>query len=380
MSAREAGRARRWVVKLGSALLTRDGRGLDVPAIDAWAAQCVQLCQRGVEVVIVSSAAVAEGMNRLGLHERPESLNALQALAAVGQMGLVHVYEQVFQAHGRHTAQVLLTHEDVADRRRYLNARSTLRTLLEFGVTPIINENDTVATSELRFGDNDTLAGLVSNLVEAETLVILTDQAGLYTADPRRDPAAQLVRSGRAGDPELEALAGPGSTLGRGGMQTKLRAAALAARSGTGTFIVSGREERVLLRLLEGDCTGTWLAPASAPLAARKQWLAGQVRTRGALVLDDGAVAVLRRSGRSLLAVGIQAVQGRFGRGEVVSCRSAQGEEIARGLVNYDASEVERVLGLPSEQISQRLGYVREPEVIHRDNLVVLERAGVAQP
>ncbi len=369
---RPAAARRRWVVKLGSALLTRDGRGLDEPAIRVWVDQLAALRDHGVDVVVVSSGAIAEGMSRLGLARRPEALQDLQALAAVGQMGLVQVYERAFQRHGTHAAQVLLTHEDVADRRRYLNARTTFRSLLAYGVVPVVNENDTVATSEIRLGDNDTLAGLVANLVEAERLVILTDQAGLFTADPRVDPSASLVREGRAGDPALDAMAGGGGALGRGGMVTKLRAAALAARSGADTWIVSGREPEVLLRLHRGQPTGTHLTCGRAPLAARKQWLAGQLRVLGRLELDDGAVAVLRTSGRSLLAVGVCAVEGEFGRGELVACVDGRGREVARGLVNYDAAEVRAIRGQPSGRIAELLGYVREPELIHRDNLVLI--------
>lgn len=369
--ATEGVRRVRWVVKIGSALLTRDGRGLDEPRIQSWVDQLAALRRRGLEIVLVSSGAIAEGMSRLRLARRPEALHELQALAAVGQMGLVQVYERAFWRHGTHTAQILLTHEDVADRRRYLNARSTFRMLLAYDVVPVVNENDTVATNEIRLGDNDTLAGLVANLVEAELLIILTDQAGLFSADPRLDPGAQLIREGRAGDPALDAMAGAGSSLGRGGMRTKLGAAALAARSGAATRITSGREHDVLLRLFDGEAVGTLLRADSAPLAARKQWLAGQVRVRGKLELDDGAVRVLRGSGRSLLSVGVRAVAGEFGRGEVVACVDAAGVEVARGLVNYDAGEVRAIMGKPSSAIVNVLGYMREPELIHRDNLVV---------
>ena len=361
----------RWVVKVGSALLTRDGHGLDEPRIACWVDQLASLRRRGLEVVLVSSGAIAEGMSRLGLSRRPQAVHELQALAAVGQMGLVQVYERAFWRHGTHTAQILLTHEDVADRRRYLNARSTFRTLLGYDVVPVVNENDTVATNEIRLGDNDTLAGLVANLVEAELLVILTDQAGLFSADPRLHAGATLIADGHAGDPALDAMAGGSGALGRGGMRTKLGAAALAARSGAATRIASGREPEVLQRLFDGEALGTLLRPDRAPLAARKQWLAGQVRVRGRLELDDGAVTVLRRSGRSLLAVGVRGVAGDFGRGEVVACVDVRGVEVARGLVNYDASEVRAIMGKPSSGILESLGYMREPELIHRDNLVV---------
>lgn len=363
---------RRCVVKIGSALLTGNGVGLDVPAITAWVGQIAALRARGLEVVLVSSGAVAAGMQRLGFKARPHALHELQALAAVGQMGLVQLYESLFQKHGVHTAQVLLTHEDLASRERYLNARSTLRTLLSLGVVPVINENDTVATEEIRFGDNDTLAALVANLVEAELLVILTDQAGLYDKDPRQHADALLVQEGEAGDPALLAMAGGAGSLGRGGMRTKLLAAAKAQRSGAATVIAWGREENVLARLLAGERLGTCLTPSQERIAARKQWLAGQLQIRGRLTLDDGAVKVLRQSGKSLLPVGVKAVDGQFARGEVVLCVDQAGREVARGLVNYSSAETARILGRPSDQIEAILGYVDEPELIHRDNMVVV--------
>ena len=370
---RIAAGARRWVVKLGSALVTRDGAGINHADLRVWVDQMVALRQRGIELVVVSSGAIAEGMSRMGLRRRPVELHELQALAAIGQMGLVQAYETCFQVHGIHTAQVLLTHDDFTHRERYLNARSTLRTLVRYGVVPIINENDTVATSEIRLGDNDTLGGMAANLMEAQLLVLLTDQVGLYTADPRRDASATLVESASAGDPALEEMAGEGGTLGRGGMRTKLAAARLAARSGTATVIAGGRDANVLLRIADGDPVGTLLMPGQLPLAARKRWLAGHPSMRGSLVLDDGAVNVLKRSGRSLLAVGVCGVHGSFARGEIVRCVDRSGREIARGLVNYGAEETRRVMGQPSERIASLLGYVDEPELIHRDNLVLME-------
>ncbi len=372
-SRQELGRSRRWIVKIGSALLTNDGRGLDRAAIDAWVQQLSQLRLQGLELILVSSGAVAEGMNRLGWSRRPHAIHELQAAAAVGQMGLVQAYESCFQAHGLHTAQVLLTHEDLADRSRYLNARSTLRTLLRLGVVPVVNENDTVATEEIRFGDNDTLAALVANLVEADLLVILTDQEGLYDADPRGNPGASLVAEGRAGDPALEAMAGAtGGVLGRGGMITKVRAAARAGRSGTSTIITSGRRPGVLQSVAAGEAVGTVLGAAKEPLAARKQWLAGQLKVGGRLQLDSGAVRVLREAGRSLLPVGVVGVEGDFERGELVACTAPDGTEVARGLVNYSAEEARRIMGQPSDRIEQLLGYVDEPELIHRDDFVLL--------
>jgi len=364
---------RRLVVKVGSSLVTADGRGLDDAALADWAAQIAAQVRGGRQVVLVSSGAIAEGMQRLGWARRPSAIHDLQAAAAVGQMGLVQAYERCFAGHGLIAAQVLLTHEDLADRQRYLNARSTLTTLLELGVVPIINENDTVATDEIRLGDNDTLGALVTNLIEADLLIILTDQPGLYTADPRRDPDARLVSDAQAGDPALEAMAGgAGSGIGTGGMLTKVLAARRAARSGADTVIASGRQGGVLARVLAGEVVGTRLRSATAPMAARKQWLADHLQTRGSLVLDDGAARALAEGGRSLLAVGVRAADGEFGRGEVVDCRDGSGRLIARGLVNYGAAETRRIMGQSSGRIEAVLGYVNEPELIHRDNLVLL--------
>jgi glutamate 5-kinase len=364
---------KRWVIKIGSALLTDNGRGLAVGAIDDWVGQIVALRKQGREILLVSSGAVAEGMTRLGWSRRPHALHELQAAAAIGQMGLIQAYESRFQRYGLHTAQVLLTHDDLADRQRYLNSRSTLRTLLRLGVVPVVNENDTVATEEIRFGDNDTLAALVANLVEADLLVLLTDQAGMYDKDPRKDAQAALLSEAQAGDVALEAMAGDaGGTLGRGGMLTKVRAAARAARSGTLTVIASGKEEKILQRLAAGETPGTRLFPARAPLAARKQWLAGRLQVRGRLTLDQGAIDVLRAAGRSLLPVGVTRVEGDFERGDLVVCHSPGGEEVARGLVNYNAGESRRIIGHPSHRIEEILGYVDEPELIHRDNLVLM--------
>ncbi len=364
--------ARRWVIKVGSALLTAGGRGLDANAIAGWVDQIVELYEQGEQVVLVSSGAVAEGMKRLGWARRPHALYELQAAAAVGQMGLVQSYESRFQTHGIHTAQVLLTHDDLSNRVRYLNARTTLRRLLKLGVVPVVNENDTVVTDEIRFGDNDTLAALVANLIEAEVLVILTDQEGLYERDPRQDPEAALVPEARASDPALLEMAGAGSALGRGGMLTKVHAARLAARSGTATVIASGATPGVIDRIARGETLGTLLVPDTGTLVARKQWLAGHLKMRGRLVLDAGAVRVLCDSGRSLLPVGVAGVEGDFVRGEMVACVDEQGKEVARGLANYSADEARKIMGQPSDQIESLLGYVDEPELIHRDNLVLV--------
>lgn len=364
--------AKRVVAKIGSALLTRDGQGLNREAIEDWVAQLAELRARGVEIILVTSGAVAAGMQRLGRRERPHALHELQAMAAVGQMTLVQTYETAFQRHGRQTAQILLTHDDLADRNRYLNARSTLRTLLDFGAIPVINENDTVATEEIRFSDNDSLAALVANLVEADLLLILTDQQGLFDADPRTNPAAKLVSDGEAGDPALLSMAGGSGSLGRGGMRTKLLAAERAAHSGAATIIASGREGNVVTRVLAGEQIGTYLKPAQERLAARKRWLAGPTRAVGRLSLDDGAVRVLKQGGKSLLPVGVKNVEGEFDRGDVVVCLDPRGKEVARGLVNYSSVEAKRIIGQPSDKIESILGYVDEPELIHRDNLVVL--------
>lgn len=361
------------VVKVGSSLVTNNGEGLDRQAIAAWANQISQLVKDGKQVVLVSSGAVAEGMQRLGWKKRPTAVNELQAAAAVGQMGLVQMYETCFSQHGLHTAQVLLTHDDLADRKRYLNARSTLRTLLELKVIPIINENDTVVTDEIRFGDNDTLGSLVANLIEADTLVILTDQSGLYSADPRKNPDAQFIHQAVAGTPALEEMAGgAGSSVGTGGMLTKILAAKRAARSGAHTIIASGRENQVLVRLANGEAIGTHLRAEQFKLVAKKQWMADHLRVNGRLVLDDGAVKVLIADGKSLLPIGVTAVEGSFERGDVVACVDPQGKELARGLVNYNASETAKILRKPSNEIAQVLGYVDELELIHRDNLVLI--------
>jgi glutamate 5-kinase len=365
--------ASRLVVKIGSSLLTNDGTGLDHDAIREWVRQIAVLKAQGKQVVLVSSGAIAEGMQRLGWQRRPSAVHDLQAAAAVGQMGLVQVYESCFREHGLHTAQILLTHDDLADRKRYLNARSTLFTLLDLAVVPIINENDTVVTDEIRFGDNDTLAALVTNLIDADCLVILTDQPGLYTADPRKNPDATLVREARAGDATLEKMAGgAGSLIGRGGMLTKVLAARRAARSGAHTCIVCGRETDVLPRLSAGEAIGTRLTAEAGSMAARKQWLADHLQVRGTVTLDVGAVNALVRDGKSLLPIGVIAASGNFERGEVVTCLDPAGKEIARGLVNYSVEETQRILRRPSGDIEKILGYVDESELIHRDNLVLL--------
>lgn len=361
------------VVKVGSSLVTNDGNGLDKLAIAAWATQIANLVAQGKQVILVSSGAVAEGMQRLGWKKRPTAVNELQAAAAVGQMGLVQMYESCFSLHQLHTAQLLLTHDDLADRKRYLNARSTLRTLLDLKVIPIINENDTVVTDEIRFGDNDTLGSLVANLIEADALVILTDQRGLYSADPRQDKQARFIDHAMAGDVALEKMAGgAGSTVGTGGMLTKILAAKRAARSGAHTIIASGREADVLVRLAAGELIGTHLQTTEMKTTARKQWLADHLQLRGKLTLDAGAIKVLRQEGKSLLSIGVTAVDGQFERGEVVACCDADGQEIARGLVNYSSAEALRIMRKPSADIEKILGYVDASELIHRDNLVLM--------
>jgi glutamate 5-kinase len=363
--------AKRWVVKIGSALLTNDGKGLDAQAIAGWVAQMAALRQQGIELVLVSSGAVAAGMRRLGWSSRPTEIHQLQAAAAVGQMSLVQTYEVEFQRYGLLTAQVLLDHDDLSSRQRYLNARSTLKTLIGLSVIPVINENDTVVTDEIRFGDNDTLGALVANLIEADLLVILTDQLGMYDSDPRINPEAQLLSEIAAEEPELEKMAGGGGVLGRGGMITKVRAARVAARSGADTVIVGGRIDNALLRLAEGDNIGTFLWAQQQPQAARKRWISGQLQTRGTLVLDDGAVRVVREQGKSLLPVGVKEVRGNFTRGDMVICVAPDGREVARGLVNYHADEARKIIGKPSNKIEALLGYKDDEELIHRDNLVL---------
>ncbi len=364
--------ARRVVVKVGSSLVTNDGRGLDEEAIGEWCRQMADLITQGREVIMVSSGAIAEGMKRLGWTTRPKAIHELQAAAAVGQMGLAHMYETKLKLNGLRSAQVLLTHADLTDRERYLNARTTLLTLLKLGVVPVINENDTVVNDEIKFGDNDTLGALVANLVEADALVILTDQKGLFTADPRKNPEAEFVHQARAGDTALEAMAGgAGSSLGRGGMITKILAAKRAAGSGASTVIAWGREPDALIRLAQGEAIGTLLVAQTAKKQARKQWMADHLQLRGSVVIDSGAVAKLRDEGKSLLPIGMVSVSGDFARGDVIAVRDGAGTEIARGLANYAVSEARLLCRKPSAEIEKYLGYAAEPEMLHRDNLVL---------
>ena len=369
--------ARRIVVKVGSSLVTNEGRGLDDEAIGEWCRQLAALLRDGREVVMVSSGAIAEGMKRLGWRTRPQGINELQAAAAVGQMGLAQVYETKLRENGVGSAQVLLTHADLVDRERYLNARSTLLTLLKLGVVPVINENDTVVTDEIKFGDNDTLGALVANLVEADALVILTDQKGLFTADPRKDPSARFVHEAVAGDPALEVMAGgAGSSLGRGGMITKILAAKRAAGSGASTVIAWGREADALLRLSRGEAIGTLLVAQTAKHQARKRWMADHLQMRGAVTVDAGAASKVRAEGKSLLPIGMTAVDGDFSRGDVIAVRDAQGVELARGLANYSSVEARILCRKPSAEFERLLGYVAEPEMVHRDNMVLMPAAG----
>ena len=369
--------AKRIVVKVGSSLVTNEGRGLDEQAIGEWCRQMSILIkgnaqQPGMEVIMVSSGAIAEGMKRLGWNTRPKAINELQAAAAVGQMGLAQMYETKLREHGLGSAQVLLTHADLADRERYLNARSTLLTLIKLGVLPVINENDTVVNDEIKFGDNDTLGALVANLVEADALIILTDQKGLFTADPRKDPAAKFVTDARAGDPALEEMAGgAGSSLGRGGMITKILAAKRAAGSGASTVIAWGREPDALLRLMRGEAIGTLLVAQTQKKQARKQWIADHLQLRGAITVDAGAAAKLQREGKSLLPIGMTAVEGDFSRGDVIAVRDPAGLEIGRGLANYASAEARLICRKPSGEIESLLGYCAEPEMLHRDNLIL---------
>lgn len=365
-------RARRIVVKVGSSLVTDEGRGLDERAIGEWSRQLAILVRDGRELIMVSSGAIAEGMKRLGWSTRPHQIHELQAAAAVGQMGLAQMYESKLREHGLGSAQVLLTHADLADRERYLNARSTLLTLLKLGVVPVINENDTVVNDEIKFGDNDTLGALVANLVEADVLIILTDQNGLYTADPRKDPGAEFVHCAKAGDPDLELMAGgAGSSLGRGGMLTKILAARRAAGSGASTVIAWGREPDVLRRLCAGEPIGTLLVAQTLKTQARKQWIADHLQLRGAVTVDAGAAGKLRDEGKSLLPIGMTAVEGEFSRGDVIAVREEGGAEIARGLANYSSFEARLICRKPSSEFERLLGYAAEPEMLHRDNLVI---------
>lgn len=367
--------SRRWVIKIGSSLITDEGRGLNTLAIQSWAEQIAELRASGKEILLVSSGAVAEGMARIGWKKRPNALHELQAAAALGQMGLIQHFESCFKQHDIHTAQVLLTHEDLSNRQRYLNARSTLKTLLKLGAISIINENDTVATDEIRFGDNDTLGALVSNLVEADTLVILTDQQGLFNQDPRFNHDAELISQSTASNNKLLAMAGDSGALGQGGMQTKITAAQRAARSGATTIIAAGTEKNILLKIARGETVGTLLTADNAPMTARKQWLANQLKITGKLFLDAGASKAVQQSGVSLLAVGVTKIEGNFQRGEVVSCINHEGREIARGLVNYGAKESQQIKGLSSDKFESVLAYIDEAELIHRDNLVLLTTA-----
>lgn len=363
----------RWVVKIGSALLTQDGAGLDREALADWAGQIARLRKQGIEIVLVSSGAVAEGMSRMGWTQRPTALFEKQAAAAIGQMSLIQAYEASFQQQGFHSAQVLLTHDDLQNRRRYLNARNTLRALIRFGTIPIVNENDTVASEEIRLGDNDTLGALVANLVEADLLIILTDQDGLFDKDPRKFSDAQLIQEGRANDDRFLTFAGgAGTNIGSGGMRTKVLAARRASASGCATLIASGREGSVLERVRAGEALGTLLRPEQAPLAARKQWIASQLQSCGMLWLDAGAAKAVQETGRSLLPIGVTKVDGVFGRGEVVSCCNDAGVVIAKGLVNYNSEEAERIKRHVSGDIETLLGYVDTAELIHRDNLVLI--------
>ncbi len=365
--------ARRIVVKVGSSLVTNEGRGVDAEAIGNWCRQLAALAKEGREVVMVSSGAIAEGMKRLGWSTRPKELSELQAAAAVGQMGLVQVYETKLRELGVGSAQILLTHADLADRERYLNARSTINTLLALRIVPVVNENDTVVNDEIKFGDNDTLGALVANLIEADALVILTDQRGLYASDPRQDPAARFIDTAQAGDPAIEAMAGgAGSSIGRGGMITKVMAAKRAASGGASTVIAWGREPDVLLRLAAGESIGTTLVASTAKVAARKQWMADHLQLRGAVIVDAGAEAKLRDEGKSLLPIGMVGVEGEFQRGDVIAVKSQSGLAMARGLANYSAAEARLIARKPSTQIESVLGFSAAPEMIHRDNLVLI--------
>ena len=363
---------RRWVIKIGSALITDNGCGLKHDVLDNWVNQISALNERGIDIVIVSSGAVAEGLTRLGWKDRPNVVSKLQAAAAVGQMGLIQAYEVCFQKYNKRTAQVLLTHDDIADRARYLNARTSLNTLLQLNVIPIVNENDTVATDEIRFGDNDTLAALVANLIDAELLILLTDQKGLYTSDPRINESAEFVEKAEANDPQLISYAGESNTQGRGGMRTKLKAASIAAKSNTDTIIASGNEKLTLIKIADGNLVGTLLTTPKETLSARKQWLANQSHVKGTITIDNGAEKALESSGKSLLPIGVKSILGEFKRGEMVSCINESGKEIARGLSNYNSTQARLIIGKSSKDIQKLLDCADEDEIIHRDNMILL--------
>ena len=374
MNREELKNTKRWVIKIGSALLTDDGQGLNKSALAQWVSQMVTLKQQGIEVVLVSSGSIAEGMKRLGWTSRPSALNELQAAASVGQMGLIQAYESQFAEFNIQSAQILMTHDDLSNRKRYLNVKNTIETLLEYGVVPIINENDAVVTDEICFGDNDTLGALTANLISADVMVILTDQQGLYNDNPRENPNAQLISEAQVSRKDIEAMASPeGGALGKGGMYTKVMAAKRAARSGTATLIASGRESDILPKLFRGESFGTLLIPDLEPLTARQQWLAGHLQVKGTLVLDSGAIEMIRLSGKSLLPIGVKSQRGLFQRGEMVVCYDESGHEVARGLINYPANESAKLLGQPSNQIESILGYIDDESLIHRDNLVLTD-------
>ena len=363
---------KRWVIKIGSALITDNGCGLKHDNLDNWVNQISTLRERGIDIVIVSSGAVAEGLTRLNWKNRPNIIHKLQAAAAVGQMGLIQAYETCFQKYNKQTAQVLLTHDDISNRTRYLNARTSLNTLLQLGVVPIVNENDTVATDEIRFGDNDTLAGLVANLIDAELLVLLTDQNGLYTSDPRKDSSVELIEQAKADDESLEKYAGDSSNYGRGGMLTKLKAASIASKSNTQTIIASGNESSILLKIANSEKVGTLLTTSEDTLQAKKQWLANQAYLKGRVTIDSGAVTAIIKSGKSLLPIGVKSITGEFKRGEIISCIDLDGKEIARGLSNYDSKQATSIMGKSSEEIGELLDCKDEDELIHRDNMILI--------
>ncbi len=362
---------KRIVVKIGSSLLTANGQGLDLEAISHWAKQIVDLHHAGHEMILVTSGAVAEGMVRMKLPHRPTDLPSLQACAAIGQMGLIQTWSSVLDRHHIKTAQVLLTHDDLTDRRRYLNSCDALQQLIDWHVIPVINENDTVSTDEIRFGDNDTLAAMVAGQVHADLLIILTDQQGMFDADPRSNPEAKLLSTVRALDETLFEMAGGSGTLGTGGMLTKVRAARLAAKSGCPTLIASGESDRVLARLMAGELLGTLFITDDDRMTAHQQWLAAHLQTAGRLVIDDGAVNAIKTQHRSLLPVGVKAIEGHFDRGDVVECVDRQGKRIAVGRVNFSSRSAELVKGLASDKVYQVLGEARSLEMIHRNHMAI---------
>jgi len=364
---------KRWVIKIGSSLVTKSSTGLNIKNIKDWAGQINELIDQNINVIIVSSGAIAEGMNRLNLVKRPSSSSRLQALAATGQMGLIQAYEVAFKKYNILTAQMLLTHEDLSNRARYLNAKNTLNNLMQYNIIPIINENDTVSTDEIKFGDNDTLASLVANLSGAEKLIILTDQDGLYTNDPRKVKDSKLIKSISVLDKKLNKYAGPSNNiLGRGGMITKISAAKKAAKSNTQTIIANGIKKNILINILNNqDYIGTTIYNKNLAINSKKQWIANSLKIKGKIIVDAGAKKVIKQSGKSLLPVGIKSISGEFKKGDLLAICSSNNIEIATGLTNYGSNELAKIIGMSTARIKKEFGIIDSEVVIHRDNMIL---------